>query len=528
MYRLLIAEDDSTIRRGLVKIIEEMNLSIENILEAENGQSALALCENFFPHIIITDIKMPLMDGLEFIGMLQQEQAGLSFIIISGYNDFEYAKKAIRYGVKDYLLKPIEKNELRTTLLRITEQLDAKSEAERKRISETQAYSEQIEQFEKNLMWDVMIGQNTSAELAGKIEMLKSNLPDKPLLIVAGYGERLQAKELSSILTSALPEWKLLLCNTTAYRYHFALLYFESDSPLEAAALERYRTRIAAVKNMNYPKHTIALAFSPETNQIPAACITCRSLLDARLVSRSLGEVLTVFDQQQPSVVEDATFLSHPIRHAMDTKDYATIERIIKDYFNNLLADTNCTSDVLIRQAKIIELSVLAYTAEQYCYYEKQLNQLQTIEFLLSASQTAKDFVDAIVSRITTIAKNFRPYDTISPVEQVLQYVNRHYAKDITLVYAANLANMNTNYFSTLFKKKTGLSFVAYLQLVRIQHAKELLKDPSLKIYEIAERIGFQNEKYFMKVFKTVVGKTPSEYKQDNASNGPAKKGSLV
>ncbi len=239
-------------------------------------------------------------------------------------------------------------------------------------------------------------------------------------------------------------------------------------------------------------------------------------MLDSRLVSHIAEGVLTVSEQHKDLSIEDATFLTPPIRNAMDTNDYVSIERIIKDYFGNLLTDNNCTAEVLIRQAKIIELSVLAYTAEQYRYHEKQLNQLQTIEFLLSASQTAKDFVDAVVSRITTIAKNHRPSDTISPVEQVLLYVNRHYAKDITLVYAANLANMNTNYFSTLFKKKTGLSFVAYLQLVRIQHAKELLRDPTLKVYEIAERIGFQNEKYFMKVFKAVAGKTPSEYKQDS------------
>ncbi|WMJ86882.1 response regulator transcription factor [Anaerocolumna sp. MB42-C2] len=516
MYRLLIVEDDSTIRRGLVKIIEEMGLPVETIQEAENGQSALALCESFFPHIIITDIRMPLMDGLEFIATIDQEQPGLSFVIISGYSDFDYAKKAIQYGVKEYLLKPIEKEELKTALLRIIEQLKEKSEAESKRINETLAYTEQIQQFEKNLMWDIMTGQNTPSELSRKTEMLKSTIPDKPLLIVAGYGERFQIMDFTSILTLVLPEWKLLLCNTTAYRYHYALLYYASDVPLQANTAEQFCRRITTAKNTDSTKHTLALIFSPEPDQIPAACLTCRSLLDSRLVTRNLGQVLTISDLQSSASMEDASFLSHPIRHAMDTNDYVMIERIIKDYFNNLLKDLNCTPDILIRQAKIIELSVLAYTAEQYRYYEKQLNQLQTIEFLLSASQTAKDFIDAIVSRITTIAKNFKPYDTISPVDQVLQYVNRHYAKDITLVYAANLANMNTNYFSTLFKKKTGLSFVAYLQLVRIQHAKELLKDPTLKIYEIAERIGFQNEKYFMKVFKSVVGKTPSEYKQDN------------
>lgn len=516
MYRLLIVEDDSTIRRGLVKIIGEMGLPVEHIQEADNGQSALALCESFRPQIVVTDIRMPLIDGLEFIGTIRQEQPDLSFLIISGYNDFEYARKAIQYGVKEYLLKPIEKEELKTSLDRVISQLDAQAEAKQQRIRETNAYADQIEQYQKNLMWDVMLEQNNSAELTRKSEMLKNAIHDGPLLLAAGYGGGFQAKDLYAILGSALPEWRILLCNATAYRYHYALLCLDSDSPIKDDAMERFRELIEAVKNRNWSEYTIALATSPERYQISAACGICRSLLDTRHVSHTLGKVLTKNDQHQTPRMEEASLLTHPIRHAMDTNDYTKIERIIKDFFTVLLADPNCTPDALIRHAKIIELSVLAYTAEQYRYYEKQLNQMQTIEFLLSASQSAKDFVDAIVSRITTVAKNVRPHDTISPVEQVIQYVERHYAKDISVVYAANLANMNTSYFSTLFKKKTGLSFVAYLQQVRIERAKELLKDPSLKIYEIAERIGFQNEKYFMKVFKMLVEKTPSEYKQDN------------
>lgn len=516
MYRLLIAEDDSTIRRGLVKVIQEMGLPIEHIQEADNGQSALALCESFRPQIIVTDVRMPLIDGLELIGTIRLEQPDLSFVIISGYNDFEYARKAIQYGVKEYLLKPIEKEELKSALDRIIRQLDAQEDANRKRIMETKYYAEQIEQYQKNLMWDVMLEQNNSAELARKSELLKSFIPNGPLLLAAGYGGGNQAKALSDILGTALPEWRILVCNSTAYRYQFALLCRDTNSPVNKDTIERFCERITAVKYCDWPEYTVALAISTEIYQISATCDICRSLLDTRLVSPASGKVLTEKEQCRTAPSKESSILTLPIRNAMDIKDYTKVERIIKDFFTDLLSTPGCTPDTLIRHAKIIELSVLAYTAEQYRYYEKQLNQMQNIEFLLSASQTAKDFVDAIISRITTVAKNARPHDTISPVEQVIQYVERHYAKDITVVYAANLANMNTNYFSTLFKKKTGLSFVAYLQHVRIQRAKELLEDPSLKIYEIAERIGIQNEKYFMKVFKNAVGKTPSEYKQDN------------
>ncbi len=515
MYRVLIAEDDSTIRRGLVKLVGEMELPVERILEAENGQSALAVYESFLPQIIITDIRMPLMDGLELIQTIRLEQPNVAFVIISGYNDFEYARKAIQYGVKEYLLKPTDTQELKAVLERIVSQLDAQKEAARQRIRETKAFTDQIEQYQKSLIWDVMLGQNNPAELARKVEMLKGAIPDGMTLAAAGYGGGDQGRDLASRLALALPEGRVLLSGATAYRYQFALLWLNPDAFVHGDILKTVQSRVAAIKKPTFSAYTVALALAEEHARIPAACRICRSLLDTRLVAHTGGQVLIQGGKPQPIPPEEPSLLVHSIRHAMETGDYKRIERIIKDFFSRLLAGPGCTPDALVRSAKILELSVLAYTAEQYRYYEQQLNQLQTIEFLLSASAASKDFVDAIVSRITTIGKNAKPHDTVSPVEQVIQYVQRHFAKDITLVYAANLANMNTSYFSTLFKRKTGLTFVAYLQQVRIDRAKALLKDPSFKVYEIAERVGFQNEKYFMKVFKTLTGRTPSEYKQE-------------
>lgn len=519
MYRLLIVEDDSVIRRGLRKIIEGMHFPIENILEAENGQNALAIYENFLPHIIITDIKMPLMDGLEFIATISNDGHGSAFIIVSGYDTFEYAKKAITYGVTDYLLKPVAKDELKTSLSKIIRKLDADADAKAKRMEEEKQYTEKIREFEKNLLWDIMSSQNTASELKRKITTLEQHNLWREYILVAGYGLHLSYEAFEALIMPFIPSESTFIGYQTSYRYFYALLPFPSPANGSASAIEQtvdelYHGLQCDEQKSNSHTPKIVLGFIPETRVLPQAFHACRTLLDARLLSPIKKDV-QIIREFLPSIVnvEEIASISHPLKHAIDANDYVKIEKIIKEYFRTLVENNDCTTDTLVQQAKVIELSILAHKTTQYHYYEKLLNQLQSIEFLLSASQTVHDFTDAIVSRIITLTKNIRPSDNVTPVEQVLQYIERHYNKDITLVYAANLANMNTNYFSTLFKKRTGYSFVGYLQLTRIQHAKTLLKDPTLKIYEIAELTGFQNEKYFMKIFKKIVGKTPSEYK---------------
>ncbi len=514
MYRMMVVEDDSTIRRGLVKIIGEMGLPLARIQEAENGQSALALFESFEPQIIVTDIRMPLVDGLELIRLIQQTRPSTSFVILSGYNDFEYARKAIQYGVKEYLMKPVERLELETVLAKIIQELNFHKEEMQLRNSERKLQKEQIGRYRANLLWDIMLGQNNKTELERKCKVLHAALPNGRLLIVASYGKGFQSNNLTTILEATFPDSQLLLCGTTSYRYHFALVALSPDSSAAADVPAALRSAFALDKKL-FKECTVAMAETERLSDVPNMCDACRTLLDLRLVSNVKDKILTQNDLRVSGHMEDLHMLLHFIRQAMTIGDFVAIERTIRDFFTPLPLSQNCNPKTLIRCAKLLELSICAYSPEQYRYYEEHLDQLQTIEFLFSASTLYVDFVDAITARITAFVKNTSPYQAVSPVKQVIQYVEQHYAKDIGLVYVANLVNMNTSYFSSLFKKKTGLSFVTYLHQVRIERAKELLQDPINKVYEIAKQVGFQNEKYFMKVFKTVVGKTPSEYKQN-------------
>lgn len=501
MYKLLVVEDDYTIRNGIITVIKNMNLSIEEIAEAQNGQEAIAIYEDFNPHIVITDIRMPILDGLSFIKWVNENIAVKNhcfFIILSGFNDFTYAKEAIHYGVSDYLLKPIDTQDLNKSLLDLIEKIDEKNNIELKNLK----LNTTIEELRKNVLLDILIGQNNKYDLSKKINLLKEIFIEGNYTIIVSYNiNLLELKNISGFYS--------LFQMKSLFGYEYTLLY--SKNELNYDFLE----------NLNLHTGFLAYGKANSIDNISYVAKKCCCLIDQRIISSNIPRIQYFNNIDSINSIDKINILNTPsripsdeINLAIEEDNYEKVEKIIRDYFHKLTSFKNCTVELLIEAAKIFETSVLAYNLNQMKFYKNQLNQLKSIEFLLSSSQDIGDFIDAIVSRIITICKNTRPYEMITPVDQVIQYINLYYFKDITLVYAANLANMNTNYFSSIFKKQTGHSFISYLQNIRIQNSKKLLLDNSFKIQEIAYIVGFQDEKYFMKVFKSIVGTTPSNFRE--------------
>ncbi|MFV0504805.1 MAG: helix-turn-helix domain-containing protein [Lachnospirales bacterium] len=496
MYKLLVVEDDYTIRNGIISIIKNMNLSIDEIAEAQNGQEAIAIYEDFYPHIVITDIRMPILDGLSFIKWVHEninEKHHSFFIILSGFNDFTYAKEAIYYGVSEYLLKPIDSKDLNKSLVNLIEKINEKINIENNNLS---LYTT-IEELRKNVLLDILIGHNNKLDLTRKINLLKEIFLEGNYTVIVSYN--VNALEFNNSLG-----FYSLFQMKSLFGYEYTLLY--SKKIIKYDFLEA----------LNLLTGYLAYGNADSIDNISNVAKKCRSLVDKRVLFPDINRI-QVYDKRSEVNIPNTPIRipTYDINRAIEEDNYDKIEKIIRNYFHKLMNSKSYTSEFLIETAKIFETSVLAYTLNQMMFYKNQLNQLRSIEFLLSSSKDIEDFIDAIVSRIITICRNIYPYEMITPVDQVIQYINLYYAKDINLVYAANLANMNTNYFSSIFKKQTGKSFISYLQNIRIQNSKKLLLDNTLKIQEIAYTVGYKDEKYFMKVFKSIVGVTPSNFREN-------------
>lgn len=518
MYRVLIVEDEDIIRRGLAHIIERLELAISEILQAANGLLALETARLKEPQIIITDIRMPELDGLAFIEKARALLPDAQFIILSGYSEFEYARKAITLGVGEYLLKPIEKDELRRSLAESVRRLDELSLRRAALEQERVSYLLEITRLQKALLWKILSGRYSPDRINSELENTHIQFENPRFLVLAVKHCRAAESAISpsgqggfeQALSCACPN---VIWLDAEYRYRYFLLNPKSPESdrLTAflAGLGSYTAELFREK-----RELVRVGVSLWNERIyclPELVRQARHSLDMRLLS--FGQGCFRFEERRPCKAAHPKCALHSklILDAFREGGAAGGSQAVKSYYKALLDVSDITPEYMLADIKLVEEGILAAARPAPESPEPERNE--PLEFLLSVSDTLSDFLDSITVRFLSLLSKQETYYSNSAVDSAIRYMETHYRKDLNLAYLSNLISMNTNYFSTLFKKKTGMSFVQYLQMIRIRRAQELLRDPALKIYEVAADSGFQDEKYFFKIFKKITGLTPNEFK---------------
>lgn len=512
MYQLLLVEDEDIIRNGLRHIIEKLNLDSIQILEACDGMEAIEIAKKETPHIIITDIRMPLMDGLELISNLKTLLPEAQFIILSGFSEFDYARKAITLGVKEYLLKPINKEQLNTILHQMLEQI-REQELKKQQLDQTlSAFTIEISHLQKSLLWNILNGKCSPENVRSEISDSGIQFPHRNFLLLSfravRFTESNQSEERLRLLETDLrdicpPAFHFI----SDYGYTYYLLNLPS---WPHAGLEAF---IHTYDQKPYPylMGISEVVHAPE--HLPALLKQCRSALDNRLFYFDTGHFFYRNFQYTGSGTAFSSLLGENILMALN-KGNGEAAPFIKQFFLKLLETSEVTAEWISLNTKALKYYLFSTKLVQQELKRSRTELDESIEFFLSAAETFADFTDTIIAQMLQLEKDHSHKDTQSAaVTQAINYVSKYYAKDINLVYISNFVSMNDSYFSSLFKKTTGVGFIKYLHNVRIQNAKQLFKDPSIKIYEVAEMVGFRDDKYFHKIFKKVTGMTPSDYR---------------
>lgn len=496
-YRLLLAEDEDIIRQGLRHMIEKMNLRIA-VSEARDGVQALEICASGEVDMLLTDISMPRMDGLALIAMLREQGNAMPCIIVSGYSDFEYARRAIRFGVEEYLLKPVERADLR----RVLEQAIAEVDEAKRATGEAEA--EQPQGHRNQALWTrILVEEHIRLSSEEEAETAQID-PEQSALMLLGMHK--PGGTLYADLLKLEAGFCRVLCNyTSPCGYVFHLLCVPKGS---AAALQQ------AYLALERPGETMISVLSAPCSSIQALSSVyrvCVNALNVRLLRR-LPCVSAAAAVPAPRLDVPAHYFEQ-IRHALEHRDDARSAAALHQLLSYLLSIDPMTPEMLIECLQNLELFLLSSQGGQLIRLSPARNRLGSLDYLLSSSDTLESFEEAVLLRIRFISSAAAVSEGSSPIGVVLDYMEKHYMKDISAVYCANLISMNNSYFSTYFKKKTGLSFVNYLQQQRVRKSAELLRTTDLRIYEIALRVGFSDDKYFFKIFKQHYGLTPNEYR---------------
>ncbi|SKA98087.1 two-component system, response regulator YesN [Caloramator quimbayensis] len=533
MCKVVVADDEIKVCQLICNLIDWKAIGMEIVGVANNGIEALELIKRFEPDIVITDIRMPGYDGLELIKYGKEIKENIDFIIISGYSHFEYAKTAIKYGVIDYLLKPIKKDELLEILNKIREKNRQKSE---KISNENIGFNLQKDLKKlRSLFFVEKLLNNDKKKKEVTLEQYNQNYYFKfqpgifqIFIIKLDYENEEQFEnslkiikdKIVSILNKMLKhecfEMEIYFNNSRGY---CLLNYEEANKKIIRKLLKNCLDEIIIQKNIyGGIKFTIGIGMTvKDINELENSMIAAEAAIEQRLIE---GTDKIIENIQFQSYCNDNSLIidfTNNIEKTIEILDLNGAIKVCELFKDKLFKNANLSGYEFfnfIKEAFNIFLIVLKkYQLDSTILEQINESFYNRLELCSSASQLFLHFERHIKESFEIVIKN-KEQEDIRPIRISKQFINENYMKPITLKEVSDYVGFNDSYFSYLFKKENGITFLDYLSEVRMNKAKELLKNTDLSVAEICERVGYNDLKYFVKSFKKFTGIKPSEYRK--------------
>ncbi|MBD0384772.1 response regulator transcription factor [Paenibacillus sedimenti] len=512
MWKIAIVDDDFQVLRGLRSIIPWDELDAECIGDAIDGEEGLELIRGNEPDIVITDLYMPGISGIEMIKQLRSEGYQGRFIILSGYTDFEYARQAIRLDVDDYLNKPGTVEHIREVLYRTIQWLE---ESFLEKMEKTELLHS-LKSYENQLAHNDLISLLTRrTEASSELKLpglgvLWQTTDQRVVLLELVKTERVTNISLADwhlfrfAMINVVEELLQLEWPKSHYvwlnSHHSAIvLHVDKDEPES----ETERRLVDFVERMtsslqHYLKLTVKAGIGGSKRRLAE-------------LADSMDEAMQALDSTKGS---DAVELVRLLTQSLQKTSQEELWDNIVQYINRMEASRIEGDTALFYKVLATEL----WTLLQYAVEGAGLQIQEQIEgALITQPDTIinrtdlETFLQSQIKRINSQKQPAVGHKHKMAVEFMLQYIHEHYPRDITLEELAGQLFISKNYLNQLFKKVTGESFMNYVIRVRLEKAKALLLEGNLLIYEVAEKVGYQNVPYFSTLFKKYCGVNPSD-----------------
>ena len=534
LYKVFLVEDEIVTREGIRDNVDWKANGFEFFGEASDGDMALPLLRAVKPDVLITDIKMPFMDGLQLSKIVRERMPWVKIIILSGHDEFEYAQEAIKLGVNEYLLKPITVNEMHKVLQKIATQLDQ----EKREQENLKKLQEQLEEnqamLRERLLLKVVTGTIASTEAIEKGQPLGLDLVAKCYLIVIlkievrTRSEKLDYDEFQKIQKNVTD---LIGNNPDIYLLkkdwgEFVLLmkgnipqYLDEEKGLLLGSIKDTldQTRYQLVVGVGAQKNRIADIY--------------QSFLEAFVSIQNSGER----EKDGSNRMVDKAELLKVNKSAVETYLNCGVKEDCEEFFNSYIQPLGETALKSYLIKNYIFMDVVLATAKQVNdlggnidIVIPELNSIETILANISTIEQLKEKTCTILGKALSFRDSQTSGQHTKVIRQAKEYIDQHYMEpDLSLYEIASQVNLSSSHFSMVFSQETCQTFKEYLTTTRINKAKELLRSSSLSSNDISYQVGFNDPHYFSYVFKKNTGFSPTEYRsqtqvgQDRSQTDP-------
>lgn len=506
MFRILVADDEKVTRKGIVAMLERGLKEEIEFIEAANGIEALEIVKQQMIHLVITDICMPLCSGLDFVKQLRDNDDNMTVIIISGYENFEYAKQAVRLGVKDYIMKPLHKENLLGLVESCIADIQKKQMDMQQHWQESQKQNMVLKEVEREAFLHVLQGDNVQSCIQ-RLKFLNVVLDGHFMFAsVLAYETNKESKELidfvvKNITDECLEEkfpGKFYSMTNSAGQL---VLVFQVSEMKQKASIEKKLLEIVYLVEKFCRVKTIAgvgdFVFEPEklSNSFEQASIAA----DCKIFNT--GERVIAYSDI-PKAATNAAVVAEPV---FENHMFHSEEKILERF------------SALIKLEK--SLPVIMTLRQEYDHFLKYYNKrLKRNETLVGKkfSELWSDFeIRREIKEIFQYAESVDEESTTKKsqiVEDIIDFTRLHVTEDIDLNYIAETFGKTPGYIGILFRKEMQLGFNEFVTGERIKIAKKLLKDHTLSVQTVGEMCGYYNPKYFSIVFKKSEGVSPKTY----------------
>ncbi len=541
MLKIFLVEDEKLIREGIKNGISWEEEGYEFVGDASDGELAYPMIQKLQPDILITDIRMPFMNGLELSQLVKREFPNIKIIILSGYNEFDYAKQAIQIGITDYLLKPISSAQLLEAINRIGESIYKERDKNEilKRYKQEMEENNHVER--QKMLSSILTGNMSMTEIIEKSKVLNMNLASQYLnvIIFKEFCSDPDNKEEILQLSQASEEVKNSMEDISE------VLVFERDENVwvfivKGESEDEVRNRTEEIKDKalsimeKYPKLSFfggigstiqrLTDLSKSYSQANKAFSSRFFVPHKKIVTVEEAEQSVLFSNQELPNVKDI-HLSPVKKETVETfirdGSSAEVEHFIEEYFDGL--GDAAQNSLMFRQYIVMDIyfAGINYIKELGINLDElpiEYQKNSDISGYITTIEHTKSYLKDLFTSIISIRENcvYRKNSTL--IRKAKEFIDKNFTNpNISLKSVSDYVSISSCYFSSIFSQEMNVTFIEYLTKARMDEAKRLLQGTIKRSSEIAAEVGYLDSHYFSFLFKKTQGCTPSEYRKRGA-----------